>query len=76
MSELSFEEILIKLEEIVNRLETEELSLDESLKIFEEGINLYRLCRKELDDAEKKISLIIHEDGEFKKIPFEHEDEE
>ncbi len=76
MSDLNFEKALIRLEEIVNKLENEELSLDESLKIFEEGINLYRLCSKELNEAEKKISLIIQEDGEFKKIPFEHEDEE
>lgn len=76
MSDLNFEKALIRLEEIVNKLENEELSLDESLKIFEEGINLYRLCNKELGDAEKKISLIVQEDGEFKKIPFEYEDEE
>lgn len=76
MSDLNFEKALLRLEEVVNKLENEELSLDESLKIFEEGIGLYRLCNKELSEAEKKISLIIQEDGEFKKIPFECEDEE
>ncbi len=76
MSDLNFEKALLRLEEVVNKLENEELSLDESLKIFEEGIGLYRLCNKELGEAEKKISLIIQEDGEFKKIPFECEDEE
>ena len=76
MSSLNFEKALIRLEEVVNKLENEELSLDESLKIFEEGIGLYRICNKELSEAEKKISLIIQEDGEFEKIPFECEDEE
>lgn len=76
MSNLNFEKALIRLEETVNKLENEELSLDESLKIFEEGISLYRLCNKELSEAEKKISLIIQENGELKKIPFECEDEE
>lgn len=76
MSNLNFEKALIRLEEVVNKLENEELSLDESLKVFEEGVNLYRLCSKELSEAEKKISLIVQENGEFKKIPFEYEDEE
>lgn len=76
MSDLNFEKALIKLEKIVDKLENEELSLDDSLKTFEEGINLYRLCSKELSEAEKKINLIVQENDEFKKIPFEYEDEE
>lgn len=76
MPNFNFEEALIKLEEIVNKLENGELSLDDSLKIFEEGINLYRLCSKELSEAEKKISMIVQENGEFKEIPFECGDEE
>lgn len=76
MSSLNFEKALIRLEKIINKLENEELSLDESLKIFEEGIGLYRLCNKELSEAEKKISLIIQENDEFEKIPFECEDVE
>ncbi|HZK57968.1 MAG TPA: exodeoxyribonuclease VII small subunit [Clostridia bacterium] len=75
MSNLNFEKALIRLEEIVNKLENEELSLDESLRVFEEGINLYRLCSKELSEAEKKISLIVQENGKLRKTPFECEDE-
>ncbi len=74
MSDLNFEKALVKLEKIVDKLENEELSLAESLKIFEKGINLYRFCNKELNEAEKKISLIVQENGEFKEIPFEYED--
>ncbi len=74
MSNLNFEETLIKLEEVVNRLENEELSLDDSLKIFEEGINLYRLCSQELNKIENKINMIVEENGELKEIPFEHKE--
>ncbi len=76
MENSNFEEALVKLEEIVDRLENEELSLDDSLKMFEEGIKLYRLCNKKLEEAEKKISLIIEENGELEQVPFECEDEE
>lgn len=76
MSNLNFEEALSKLEEVVNKLEKEQLSLDDSLKIFEEGINLYRFCSKELNEVEKKINIIIEENGEFKEVPFEYEEGE
>lgn len=75
MSDLKFEEALAKLEEIVSKLENEELPLDESLKIFEEGVSLYRLCNKELSQAESKINMIIQENDEIRKIPFEYGDE-
>ncbi len=61
MSNLNFEEALTKLEEAVNKLESEELSLNDSLKVFEEGVNLYRLCNMELDKVESKINKIIEE---------------
>jgi len=76
LSNLNFEEALSKLEEVVNKLEKEQLSLDDSLKIFEEGINLYRFCSKELNEVEKKINIIIEENGEFKEVPFEYEEGE
>ena len=72
MSNLNFEAALAGLEKIVNDLEKQQLSLDDSLKIFEEGISLYRSCMKELNEAEKKINTIIEQNGEFKKIPFEY----
>lgn len=72
MANLNFEETLAKLEQVVNELENEELSLDDSLKIFEEGINLYRLCSKELNKIENKINMIVEENGELKEIPFEN----
>jgi len=57
--ELSFEEAVKKLEEIVSDLESDELSLEELLEKFEEGIRLSRLCSQKLDKAEQKIKLLL-----------------
>ncbi|HEX7708515.1 MAG TPA: exodeoxyribonuclease VII small subunit [Thermoanaerobaculia bacterium] len=54
-----FEKAFQKLETIVQRLEAEELPLDESLKLFEEGIGLSRFCHQRLEEVEKKIELIL-----------------
>ncbi|HHU60408.1 MAG: exodeoxyribonuclease VII small subunit [Bacillota bacterium] len=62
MSELNFEIALIRLEEIVRKLEQGESSLDESLSLFEEGVKLARLCNKKLDDAEGKIEVMLEDE--------------
>ncbi len=54
-----FEGSLKKLEEIVSKLEDGELSLEESLKLFEEGIGLSRDCQKHLEEAERRIEVLI-----------------
>jgi len=65
---LSFEEAMKKLEEIANELEKNDLDLDMSMKKFEEGMNLSKYCNKILEDAEKKISVLIEtEDGLVEK---------
>lgn len=65
---LSFEEAMKKLEEIANELEKNDLDLDMSMKKFEEGMNLSKYCNKVLEDAEKKISVLIEtEDGLVEK---------
>ena len=58
-----FENAFQQLEKIVQRLEGEELSLDESLKLFEEGIRLSRFCHQKLELVEKKIELILSDAG-------------
>lgn len=58
MSKKNFEGSLQKLEDVVSALEGGELSLDESIKKFEEGIKLYKGCKDLLGDAEKKISTL------------------
>jgi len=57
--QLSFEKALGRLEEIVRRLESEELSLDESLELFQLGVGLARHCQKKLDEAERRIEMAI-----------------
>ena len=58
MKEIKFEEALKQLEEIVDKLETGDVSLDDSLKVFEEGNDLVKLCLKKLNEAEQKIKSI------------------
>jgi exodeoxyribonuclease VII small subunit len=75
---LTFEAALKQLEEIVQRLERGELPLEESLKLYEEGIRLSRLCHAKLEEAEGKIELlmkdargelVLDEQGRPKKAP-------
>ena len=69
-----FEKAFQQLEKIVARLEGEELSLDESLKLFEEGIALSRFCHQKLEEVEKKIELILSDaKGDPVTQPFEPE---
>lgn len=62
---VNFEETIKKLEIIANELETGNLNLDESVEKFEEGMKLSKECTKMLDDAEKRISILIKKDGEI-----------
>jgi exodeoxyribonuclease VII small subunit len=67
----SFEESLKKLEGIVDRLEKGDLSLEESLKLFEEGIGLSSACKQELEAAEGKVQMLIKQrDGSLRAEPF------
>ena len=59
MEKLNFEESMKKLEEIATELESEELKLEESVKKFTEGMELSKKCKEILDEAEKKISILI-----------------
>lgn len=54
-----FEKSIKELEEIVNKLEAGDASLSESLELFEKGIKLAKECNKMLDDAEKKVSVLV-----------------
>ena len=68
---LSFENALEKLEGHVRTLEQGELTLDESLAIFEEGMKLARFCGKKLDEAEQKIEVLVVKNGDLVKEPLE-----
>lgn len=72
--EENFEELMIKLEEITNKLEKEQLSLDESVKLFEEGMQISKKCNSKLEDAEKRITMLINQDNEIKEENFSPEE--
>jgi len=70
-----FEKAFQQLETIVKRLESEEMPLDESLQLFEEGIRLSRFCNQKLEEVEKKVELILADaKGQPRIEPFEGED--
>lgn len=71
--EPSFEEALNMLQEIVNSLETGQLSLDESLEKFEEGIRLSRLCNKKLLATQQKVQKLVEKDDNIQTEPFVRE---
>jgi exodeoxyribonuclease VII small subunit len=66
----NFEENMKNLEQIVAELEKGDLNLDDSVKKFEEGINLSKECNKILEQAEKKISILLENDGELEEENF------
>jgi exodeoxyribonuclease VII small subunit len=64
----SFEQAVTELEEIVNKLEKGELTLDESIQYFQRGVELTKYCSKKLDEAERSITMLIEgEDGIIEK---------
>jgi len=75
---VSFEKALERLEAIVERLESEELGLDASLALFEEGIGLSRVCQEKLSEVERRVEIVLKEaDGEYtaKAFPGDEEDD-
>ena len=65
---MDFEKRLNRLEEIVEKMETGELSLEESLKLFEEGVKLSRDCNVQLTEAEQKVKLLLGIDDDGKPV--------
>ena len=66
-----FEECLQRLEKIVQELEKGEVPLEKSLALFEEGMLLSSTCRKELEQAEGKVEILLKKNGKFQAEPFE-----
>ncbi len=74
MATMKFEEALARLEAIVAELERGELPLEDSMRIFEEGIKLSKVCLKMLDDAERRVEILVKDkDGRKRARPFELE---
>jgi exodeoxyribonuclease VII small subunit len=74
MAKKNFEESLAKLEKITADLESGELSLEESLKRFDEGVKLAELCNRKLDEAQSKVNLLLKKGDELQEVPFSEED--
>ncbi|MDE5831031.1 MAG: exodeoxyribonuclease VII small subunit [Clostridia bacterium] len=74
MAEIKFEEAIKKLEEIAKDLERGDLSLDDSVSKFEEGMKLSKTCTKILNDAEKRINILIDNDGKIEEENFTPEE--
>jgi exodeoxyribonuclease VII small subunit len=72
-SAFNFEESLHQLESLVSKLEDGELSLEESLTAFEQGIKLTNECQKHLSAAEKKVSLLVGENNDLQLVDFDEE---
>lgn len=70
MAKSNFEDNMEKLENIVTELEKGDLNLDDSITKFEEGIKISKECNKILEDAEKKITILLEKDGNIEESNF------
>lgn len=72
-TEVNFEQSLKELEVLVEKMRKGDLPLDESLKMFERGVSLVRVCQTQLDQADKKVEqLMLRADGTVERKPFEN----
>jgi exodeoxyribonuclease VII small subunit len=70
---VSFESSMDELEKVVKELEGGDLSLDRSLELFERGMSLSDICRKQLEEAETRVEMLIRKDGKTIAEPFRPE---
>ena len=76
MKKIDFEDALLKLENEVRRLESGDLSLEESIAAFEESIKLVKICNERLESAERRVRILTESgDGSITDLPFDGEDE-
>ena len=66
-----FEQCLARLEEVVRKLESANLPLDQAMKLFEEGMQLSAACRKELEQAEGKVEILLKQNGKLQPEPYD-----
>lgn len=77
MAELKFEEAMGRLEAVVKQLEAGDLPLEKSLKTFEEGVRLSRWCVKKLEEAEKRVEILLQDqEGELQVLPWSMAEED
>ena len=70
MGKRNFEESLARLEQITEDLESGELSLEDSLKKFDEGVKLADFCQQKLQEAQQKVDLLLKKNGRLQEVPF------
>ena len=75
MKEENFEELIEKLENITSKLEKDNLNLDKSIELFEEGMKISKKCNEKLENAEKKISILLKEGNDIKEEDFDPSNE-
>ncbi len=73
MSDMDYEGSLKRLEEIVNTLQQGNLGLEESVKLFEEGMKLSNYCKKSITEARMKVNVLINDNGEIKEMDYKDE---
>lgn len=73
---VDFEEALDQLEELVEDMENGDLTLEESLKAFEQGIKLTRECQTALSQAEQKVQMLVEENGKLKAVDLDQDFDE
>ncbi len=74
MAKKTFEEALERLETITRELEDGDISLEDSLKKFDEGVKLAEFCNKKLDDAQRKVDILLKKNGTLTAEPFTEND--
>lgn len=73
---MKFEDAMIKLESEVKKLESGNMTLDESIAAFEEAVKLIGVCNKQLENAERRVRLLTESgDGSITDVPFDYSDE-
>ncbi|MCK5404449.1 MAG: exodeoxyribonuclease VII small subunit [Desulfobulbaceae bacterium] len=76
MAKKTFEDALQRLEEITRELEEGEVSLESSLKNFDEGIKLAEFCGSKLDEAQKKVDILLKKNDKLKAVPFDYNEQD
>lgn len=70
-SEVTFEVAMERLDKIVNELESGDVPLEQAIELFQEGMKLSKFCNEKLEHVERKIEMLIDEDGALKKQEFQ-----
>lgn len=74
--ELTFEEALKRLEEVVQKLEDGDAPLEQAIELFQEGMALSKRCSHQLDAVERRIEMLMEENGDWVKKPFSPEEDQ